>query len=176
MNTCCKCGQSKPWEAFTKNARSKNGYSNRCKECHKAISKKSVLNNPESRKGSCLKYYQTHKEACNAAAVKWTEKNPEKVRQSAAKYRLNHTDQIRQYRHECGALQLKRLRKKWPLKYKARNFVNNCVAAGKLPRVTTLKCNRCGEGAKHYHHQSGYERENWLDVVALCHPCHALAG
>lgn len=63
-------------------------------------------------------------------------------------------------------------REKSPDAYKAHNAVNNAVRDGKLPRVKTLSCAKCGVPAKHYHHYAGYAPENHLTVEPLCITCH----
>lgn len=54
---------------------------------------------------------------------------------------------------------------------RARAAVREAVRQGRLPKVTTIMCNRCPDTANEYHHHS-YERECWLDVEPLCHACH----
>jgi hypothetical protein len=54
---------------------------------------------------------------------------------------------------------------------RARTVVHTAVAAGKLPQPSALSCVQCGKPATGYHHAS-YARERWLDVRALCMPCH----
>lgn len=54
----------------------------------------------------------------------------------------------------------------------AGNAVNNAVAAGKLPHVSTLPCNMCAGQADHYHHYKGYGELHRLDVIPLCRLCH----
>jgi hypothetical protein len=53
----------------------------------------------------------------------------------------------------------------------AKSAVYSAVRGKLLPKVVTLKCNDCGEGAKEYHHES-YKKERWLDVIPLCRICH----
>jgi DNA-directed RNA polymerase subunit M/transcription elongation factor TFIIS len=54
----------------------------------------------------------------------------------------------------------------------ARHRVNYAVQEGRLPRVKTLPCAKCGNPAQHYHHHRGYAREHQLHVIPLCAPCH----
>lgn len=45
--------------------------------------------------------------------------------------------------------------------------------AGKIIKPTA--CSRCGSGGRiEGHHHNGYDKEHYLDVVWLCHPCHKL--
>jgi len=49
------------------------------------------------------------------------------------------------------------------------------VRTGKLPRVGTLTCVRCGDGANQYHHHKGYAYHNRLEVIPVCARCHEIA-
>lgn len=57
---------------------------------------------------------------------------------------------------------------------KAHNAVSTAVRYGKMPHVSTLKCQECGKQAQCYHHHKGYAEKHWLDVVPLCNKCHWL--
>jgi hypothetical protein len=64
------------------------------------------------------------------------------------------------------------------LKLAARSAANVAVRRGDLPRPNDLPCVDCGhvvadDGKRHeYDHHRGYERAMWLDVQAVCVPCH----
>lgn len=55
---------------------------------------------------------------------------------------------------------------------KARRTVCQAVETGTLPKAQTLTCINCGKTAREYHHHKGYEKQNWLEVVPVCRPCH----
>ena len=59
---CCTCKQEKPVEEFGKLTASKDGLAIRCKECFRRLSKESAQRNPEARKASKRKHYESHKE------------------------------------------------------------------------------------------------------------------
>lgn len=59
-------------------------------------------------------------------------------------------------------------------KIRARSAVERATLKGKLPIVTSLKCNLCGQAANEYHHFIGYAKENHLDVHPLCKACHSV--
>jgi len=66
---------------------------------------------------------------------------------------------------------------RYPERRKARQFVNNAVAAGRLPRSRTLQCSKANSdcnGPTEYHHHLGYAKEHWLDVIPLCENHHEL--
>lgn len=60
----------------------------------------------------------------------------------------------------------------------AQRRVNFAVAAGELPRPSSLPCADCGsrwgDGDRRfeYHHHQGYAADHHFTVVALCPPCH----
>jgi hypothetical protein len=100
----------------------------------------------------------------------------------AAKERERRADPA--YREKCS-IELKEWRERnkeyiaaynQSLQVKARNRVNKLILSGKLPRPDALICADCQDAvAAEYHHVNGYEREHWLDVVALCTICHGKA-
>jgi hypothetical protein len=172
--SCVRCGVVKPLESFTKNSKSKSGYSGRCKDCHRKISAESVANNPHSRKASCVRYYLSHREVCKIRCASWVKKNPVKVAELAKKARLKekltHPERVKLRQLRGQELS----RKNYPLRYKARCKVNNAVASGKIPRAKDQACHQCGLPASQYHHHAGYEPDHWLDVIPVCFPCHRL--
>ena len=70
----------------------------------------------------------------------------------------------------------KRINAKFPELAKARNAVNNAVAAGKLQRPNLFLCHYCPKPAQQYHHWKGYTKEVRLDVVPACKGCHKKVG
>ncbi len=80
----------------------------------------------------------------------------------------SHTENGRRFSN----LRQKRYKPKNKLKKQARNAVTCAVTVGKLHRPSVLQCHYCLEQARQYHHWHGYEKENWLDVVPVCMPCH----
>lgn len=66
----------------------------------------------------------------------------------------------------------KAYRVRYPLRIKATALVNRKVNNGTIPRADTLDCIYCSNGAKEYHHDKGYSRENLLNVVPICVRCH----
>jgi len=175
MKTCCRCKINKELNEFVKSKRMKDGFSNRCKSCHRIASIESCRNNPHGRKKAHQKYYQTHKQEHIQKCIEWAKRNPQKVKEIRLRCRRNLTDDQIKKLNECRKKSTKQQRQKFPDKYKARNKVNNAVAKKKIPKVTTLQCIDCGSPAKQYHHHKGYDVEHWLDVVPMCISCHSLA-
>lgn len=174
MKTCCRCNIQKELSEFVKSSRSKDGFCNRCKSCHRIASIQSCRNNPDSRKKASLKYYETHKQEHIKRCISWAKRNPQKVKEIKFRCLQNMTeDQIEKF-NQCRIKSAKKQRQKFSDKYKARNKVNNAVAKQKIPKVSTLQCINCGSQASQYHHHKGYDEKHWLDVVPMCIPCHSL--
>lgn len=95
-----------------------------------------------------------------------TQRGKERDARGHRKYRQTIKGRISQRRadHKTKA--------KYPDREDARTAVNNAVKAGKLRRVTSLLCHKCGSPAHHYHHHLGYAPQHWLDVVPECRRCH----
>ena len=79
---CSKCGVAKPWEAYSKSARAKDGYKPSCKECAKVADLAYRLANPEKFKES--------KRA-------WREKNPEHSREITNRHKKKYAERYREY-------------------------------------------------------------------------------
>lgn len=103
--------------------------------------------------GECVvkdrQWYEANRESALRRAKEWKKKNREREAARAKRDRMKH-----------------------PEKAKARNAVAAAVRFGRMPRVASLKCFRCENQARHYHHHKGYAEEHWLDVVPVCGPCH----
>lgn len=63
---------------------------------------------------------------------------------------------------------LKRYEAKYPEKIQARKAVKTAIKNGILKRLPCF----CGETKVEAHHHKGYEKENQLNVVWLCHKHH----
>lgn len=88
------------------------------------------------------------------------------VRRQVSEY--SKTDRGRELQHAKEA----RMRKKYPLKARARSYVKGLVFLKKIPRASDLACVQCGNPAREYHHHKGYEKEFKADVVPVCRQCH----
>ena len=62
-------------------------------------------------------------------------------------------------------------RARHPERIAARDAVKRAVAAGRLPRVSLLRCVCCGEPATRRDHLKGYAVEHHLATVPLCSAC-----
>lgn len=102
---------------------------------------------PQARAGrsTCI---DCERKAHRARQAKRRRSSAAKVRAVAAEYRARHPERIA-----------------------ARDAVKRAVAAGRLPRVSLLRCVFCGEPASRYDHFKGYSQEHRLAVVPACSAC-----
>lgn len=126
------------------------------------------LDNPEWYEDYKKKQYQRNR-------VSDLERSKIRHREHGAEIGLRH--KIHDQMHpEQVKIKVKKYRKKYPEREAARVKVKTEVQAGRLPKVSTLRCSACNwKQAKVYHHHLGYAPEHQLDVVPLCHPCHEIA-
>jgi NAD-dependent SIR2 family protein deacetylase len=90
------------------------------------------------------------------------------------KWRLKYISRF--FKTPKGRIKRRKIQKayriKHPLKARARGAIHNATQRGKLPRVASLKCFKCGKKASNYHHLKGYEIKHRLNVVPVCISCH----
>ena len=61
---------------------------------------------------------------------------------------------------------------RYPERRIANQQVRKAVRNGILSPCFTQKCFYCENQAEHYHHYLGYEPDNHLNVIPICHICH----
>lgn len=169
---CSLCGNIKPLEDFVASKRTKDGRGYRCKPCHKIAAKASIIKNPINRKNSIDGYYKRNKKVCNKRVVSWQKNNPEKVSAIKARTRIVNADKIKAYVSKTATAMGKKMREKFPQKYKSRTKLGNAVARGIIPAASKLICIDCEAPAKEYHHHMGYDNINALNVIPVCKKCH----
>ncbi len=148
--TCRVCKTDKPLSEFCKHRSRKDGLNSDCRTCARAQGAQW-----RKRPEYALEHRQYAREYRKTDKHKAIEKaylsRPEiRDRKNATKLALYYKN---------------------PEKTFARLAVGKAVDEGKLPRAETIKCRDCESFAKEWHHHS-YEKEFWLDVVALCETCH----
>lgn len=100
---CTKCQQDKDVLLFSRNCRSKTGYSYWCKACYrdwqiansihlKKYWRQYHIENAETAKERRRAYYLAHRDEAIARAAEWQAKNPDKVRACRTKWRREHKD------------------------------------------------------------------------------------
>lgn len=156
---CSKCKKFKPFSEFSKNRSHKDGYSNNCKICEYNRDKK--YKQTKEGKAARKRYKQSKKGKVANKRYGQTDKSKVAGKSYRQSEKGKATRQVVQ----------KRFLSRNPNHLKAKMAVNHAVAAGKLPKVNTLKC-ACGEQAEQYHHHKGYAPEHWLDVIPVCKKCH----
>jgi hypothetical protein len=153
---CTKCQTVKPFEDFYKAKQNRDGHKSWCKACEIEYSRQ--YQKTSKGKEVMKRYNQSDK---GRKRMREFDKSPvgrEKHR------RYNSSDK--------GRLYDKKSKKRYPLKTKARNAVNNAIKARKLPPPNTLTCQRCNQQAQEYHHHMGYDPEYNLTVKPYCIQCH----
>ena len=77
MKRCSKCGTEKPFEAFSKYSRTKDGYQNYCKDCATRLYRE---------------WRETHREYYREWSRKWYKQNPTKKRVYWLRCRARHPE------------------------------------------------------------------------------------
>ena len=164
MKKCSCCKQTKPFDSFHKQSTRKDGHRSICKQCRN-INSRSEKNKALGRKRN-QKYRRT-------------EKGKESRREYQIKYRTHGDGRAANTRYQQSekgkiahrnSVDADRIRN--PIKARARGAVGMAVYRGKIPAAKHLECIMCGDGARHYHHHHGYDKEFWLDVIPVCVSCH----
>lgn len=116
MKTCTKCKQEKPYELFSKNYQTKDGYQHHCKKCKLDYQR----NNP-NRKAVSAKYRNANKTICIARSVasqskkrdyysakmkEWSDANRERLLERRRRwYAENSASEIAKVRKRVGRIQ-----------------------------------------------------------------------
>ncbi len=137
---CLKCRINKPISCFYANKKCGGGFTSRCRKCLNEQNRLCRIANYEAR---------TKQERAHQA-------KPE-VKERAKLLRAKNKSK--------DADRLKKMRAKYPEKYKARNALNNAIRDGKIIRKP---CEICG--AKAQAHHDDYSKQ--LDVRWFCQKHH----
>ncbi len=82
MKCCTKCNETKPYEMFTKEKTTKDGFSRWCKSCKKENKDSWYKKNAESERAKAKQYhienYENNKNKIVERVIKWQRKNKEK--------------------------------------------------------------------------------------------------
>lgn len=173
--TCTKCGETKPYSEFYKNKACSDGLHTYCKACKNAQNTQRLRSDHEARERQRAhvrrNMYNRRQDKdfrrAQAEADRERPKNHPSIARRREASRLRYQEDA-MYRRR----QLERSRK-YPDRMRARWAVKFAVRRGDLPPAWAMVCSICNEAqAANYHHWHGYDEQNWLDVIAVCHPCH----
>lgn len=146
MKKCGCCGRVLSIGSFSKNAGRKDGLDHRCKDCRKEWRE----NNREYMKDYLKKYTVEHQAEARLRSLEYYRRNPLKVMARNERWRRKNSEAIN-----------------------ASATVYRAISKGILKRSEC--CQWCGTGADDRRliaHHASYEKDRWLDVVWICHPCH----
>lgn len=93
MKICTKCKQIKPYEAFSKLTKAKDGHQYQCKVCKLELQK----NNP-NRKNVTKKYRDSNKEVCNARSIESQHKKLDHYRKKQSEWQKQNRDRVNKNR------------------------------------------------------------------------------
>ncbi len=168
---CPKCKTVLSVTSFGKNRSTSDGYSCYCKACQKRYRETDIQK--AIRQAYMAKYHQTEKHKQYDKAYKESKYG----RAMRKQYRQSDAGKVAKRRYEQtlgGKAAMKRgtdgHRQRFPDRRQAGVVVNNAVAAGHLPPISTRVCS-CGKQAEHYHHPS-YDKDQRLNVIPVCADCH----
>lgn len=169
---CPQCGLIMPLSCFSKDKSRPAGVKVWCRECCRAYS---AAHPPKPRPAPSQKTCKGCGEA-KAISEFYRNKLCADGYRSICKVCIAVRGRLPEWvesRRRSESRRPKRTVRRDPLKTAARNAVKSAIARGELAHWNTAICAHCGGAAVHYHHQNGYEREHWLDVIPLCRLCHS---
>lgn len=168
IKRCSICKNYKNINEFPHDRSRKGGHSYKCKKCayplvyaYQKTDRGRLVNNLAKKK------YRGTKKGIETEKI-YAKSNADKSRRYARKWQKS----------EKGKEAIKiyaRKRRKDPseiIKNIARDKVKYAVRKGVIPRAKSLNCRHCIKRAIHYHHEKGYEKENWFKIIPLCKMCH----
>lgn len=80
---CCRCGETKPAECFTKRATGKAGLRPYCRACRTLMTKACRHANPEKHNAIARAWRKLNPDKVRSAVKKWNAANPDRVRATA---------------------------------------------------------------------------------------------
>jgi len=171
MKACTRCKIVKPLDQFPKRATVKDGRASRCNACMSEIQRlyKATPKGAAARKATAKRYRES---AHGQARRKADHASPKQVAQRAA-YALTDQGKVSAQRSRKRSYQKIVQTEEGQRRLNARLAVTHAVEGGRLPRVSSLFCERCHSSASAYHHDLGYAERYWLHVIPVCHECHA---
>lgn len=173
FKTCTKCEKSLPLSNFSVNRKAKDNLHPYCKACASAYGKEWRESNRARRLEYMREWHQANLEH-ETRYARERYQNDEEYRQNVLEWQRNwrtsNLELARANDRERGQ------KTDWAkAQVRARTTVNRAVRRGLLPPAWSMVCDGCQEAqAAEWHHHKGYEREYWLDVIAMCLECHGI--
>lgn len=172
---CTICRRDLPVSEFGKRSACPDGLCPGCKQCYGKSTR-----TPEARARAAARQRIYHK---SEAGIRLLEKYKQSGKLQQIKRRYYYSERGTKRRKEysqsdAGRAATRRRIRRYEIKNRqkkrAHAALNYAVKAGKLPPAKTHKCTRCTNQASQYHHYLGYEKQHYLDVIALCRRCHLI--
>ena len=149
MKQCPRCKEFS--DNFNKNKSKPDGLQNYCRVCQAESSRK--YNHSDKGKTRIVRYK-------SAEEFKSKNKVWQKKYSQTGNGILSNRKKVIKYQVDNPAVK------------KAHDAIYYARKIGKIPSPEALQCLECGNQAKEYHHHLGYAKENRLNVIPLCIPCH----
>lgn len=123
MKKCSKCGETKPGEAFFKDATRKSGLNSHCKTCVAARSAAYYKRNSEKLLAKQAEYREQNRERESARIILYRKENPEKIAASTATWRKKNSEKIAASSANRRAIKMQRTLPLFPDGQKAINHL-----------------------------------------------------
>lgn len=102
VNTCTKCGETKPVSAFYVDNR-RGGYRPECRHCSNQAGAKWRRENPDKHKSYNDAWYRDNATSKNAKAREWQKQHPDKVRKYQSDWRERNPDRAKEIHRKSDA-------------------------------------------------------------------------
>ena len=148
MKVCFKCFVEKPLSDFYVNIKLSGGHFNKCKEC----TKRDAL---------------LHREQNLEKVREYDRNRPNKEERCKKTIEYSQTEKGKAVRQKSSI----KYKTQYPIKYKAKNAVNNAIRDGLLIKPNTCECcNNVFTSHNIHGHHIDYAKP--LEVIWLCNLCH----
>ena len=188
---CIKCQVNKELSEFYTDQRNGDGHQSQCKICQNKQRKEAWSQRTDEQiakeRERIREYAHSPNGIINTGISSAKYRNTIKCKKGKHQYYLCHKEILREqqknyHKTEKCRLIMRKSAEKYrqkerqtelgKLKQRANNAVQRAIRTGKLPNISSQACQQCGKTADDYHHPSGYDKENQLNVIPLCRPCH----
>lgn len=145
-----------------------------CKECHKDIKRRFVINNREKIRAYERMYYANNKEKAQASNRAWREKNKERIKETVRRYRSEHEDLVKKRRSNYSKRYKKEINEKNKERGKIKWYTKPHRDVWRLLRKLSIRpniCPICMREKNVYAHHPDYSKP--YEIVFCCQSCHA---